>query len=90
MHGQHVLDTQFLPLELTPALILCCEAVTTCGYSIYSFVIPEYKHYHKSTGSFVICHLEQEAHCPERLWESETWNRRVWSIRVSEDPRLAD
>ena len=32
-----------IPLELTPALIMCCDAVTTCDYTIYSFVIPEYK-----------------------------------------------
>ena len=32
----------------------------------------------------------EEAHFPVWLWESEMWNRRVWSIRVSEDPRLAD
>ena len=38
----------------------------------------------------ILCHMEQGAHCPERLWESEMLNRRVWSIRVSDDPRLAD
>ena len=32
-----------IPLELTPTLIICCDAVTTCDYTIYSFVIPEYK-----------------------------------------------
>ena len=32
-----------IPLELTPALNMCCDAVTTCDYSIHSFVIPEYK-----------------------------------------------
>ena len=32
-----------IPLDVTPALIICCDAVTTCDYTIYSFVIPEYK-----------------------------------------------
>ncbi len=32
-----------IPLELTPALIMCCDCVTTCDYYMYSFVIPEYK-----------------------------------------------
>ena len=42
---QHVLVGHSIPipLELTPALIICCDAVTTCDYTIYSFVIPEYK-----------------------------------------------
>ena len=34
-----------LPYHLSAiqALIICCDAVTTCDYTIYSFVIPEYK-----------------------------------------------